>query len=136
MINIHQAFVDNEQNELILKTVKTYHSQRILTAPRHVASHLLETPDQWNYIIRLSPHNVTQRFKSTVEKEFDHSFRFHDLRHFFASVLLAENVPERYIMEMLGHSTPNMIRNVYGHIMSEKETAIKKQVSDAFAFLS
>jgi integrase len=39
-------------------------------------------------------------------------------------------------MEMLGHSTPNMIRNVYGHIMSEKETAIKKQVSDAFAFLS
>lgn len=133
IVDIHQAFVEDADGNIVLKTPKTYNSQRILNAPDHVADHLMEIPTSWEYIVKLKPNYVSMHFIRTVKKEFDHPFRFHDLRHYFTSVLLAENIPERYIMEMLGHSSPNMIRNVYGHIMQEKETEIKKQVSLSFS---
>lgn len=133
IIDIHQSFAEDADGNLVLKTPKTYNSQRVLHAPDHVSNHLMGIPASWEYIVKLKPNYITMHFIRTVKKEFDHPFRFHDLRHYFASVLLAENIPEKYIMEILGHSSPNMIRNVYGHIMKEKETEIKKQISSSFS---
>ncbi len=36
--------------------------------------------------------------------------RFHDLRHSAATILLAAGVPERVVMEILGHSTLAMVK--------------------------
>jgi integrase len=43
--------------------------------------------------------------------------RFHDLRHSCASLLKAQGVPDRVIMEILGHSTITTTMNVYTHVM-------------------
>jgi integrase len=53
------------------------------------------------------------------------SLRFHDLRHSAATLLLAQGVHPRYIMELLGHSSISLTMNTYGHILEEmkKETA-------------
>jgi integrase len=45
------------------------------------------------------------------------SLRFHDLRHSAASLLLAQGVHPRAIMELLGHSSITVTMNVYGHVM-------------------
>lgn len=131
-IDVHQAFVDDENNNIVLKTTKTYKSNRILIAPQYVAERLLETPNDWKYVVKLLPHNITQRFETVVRREFDHEFTFHDLRHYYASVLLAQNVPERYAMKLLGHSTPDMLRRVYGHIMADKEDEVVANVNTFF----
>lgn len=132
-IDVHQAFVDDEYNRIVLKTTKTYDSNRILTAPQYIADHLLDIPKGWEYIVKSHPHNITQTFKRVVDREFDKSFTFHNLRHYYASVLVAEGVPERYAMYLLGHSTPNMIRKVYGHIMSDKEDEISTNINSFFS---
>jgi len=43
--------------------------------------------------------------------------RFHDLRHTAASLLLAEGVHLRVIMELLGHSSISLTANTYSHVM-------------------
>lgn len=42
--------------------------------------------------------------------------RYHDLRHSAASLLIAEGVHPRLIMETLGHSQISVTMNLYGHV--------------------
>ena len=44
------------------------------------------------------------------------TFRFHDLRHSCASVLLAQGVPMKQIQEWLGHSDMSTTANIYSHL--------------------
>src|SRR5262249_43866993 len=43
--------------------------------------------------------------------------RFHDLRHSAASLLLAQGVPPRVVMEVLGHSQIGVTMNTYSHVV-------------------
>lgn len=43
--------------------------------------------------------------------------RFHDLRHTCASLLLAQNVHPRVVMEVLGHSQISLTMDTYSHVM-------------------
>ncbi|MEH0982052.1 tyrosine-type recombinase/integrase [Micromonospora sp. CPCC 205556] len=45
--------------------------------------------------------------------------RLHDLRHTAASVLLAQGVPARVVMEILGHSQISVTLNIYAHVAPE-----------------
>jgi len=45
--------------------------------------------------------------------------RLHDLRHTAASLLLAQNVPARVVMEILGHSQIALTMNTYSHVAPE-----------------
>lgn len=45
------------------------------------------------------------------------SVRFHDLRHCCASLLLAQGVQPRMVMEILGHSNIGITMNLYTHIL-------------------
>lgn len=42
--------------------------------------------------------------------------RLHDLRHAAATFLIAQGLPLRLVMEVLGHSTIALTANTYGHI--------------------
>ncbi len=53
--------------------------------------------------------------------------RFHDLRHSAASLLLAQGVPLRTIMEILGHSSIAMTANLYSHVLEN----LKRDAADA-----
>jgi integrase len=45
------------------------------------------------------------------------SIRFHDLRHTAATLLLAQGVDPRTIMETLGHSQISLTLNTYSHVL-------------------
>ena len=45
--------------------------------------------------------------------------RFHDLRHTYASLLLANGVPMKYVQHQLGHSSITMTMDLYTHLLSE-----------------
>ena len=55
--------------------------------------------------------------------------RFHDLRHTYAALLIAEGAHPRAIMERMGHSTINVTLGTYGHLFP----AIDAQLDDALA---
>lgn len=45
--------------------------------------------------------------------------RFHDLRHSAASLLLAQGVHPRVVMELLGHSDIRLTMNTYSHVIPQ-----------------
>ena len=47
--------------------------------------------------------------------------RFHSLRHTAASLLLAQGIHPRVVMEMLGHSTIALTMNTYSHVIPALE---------------
>jgi integrase len=55
--------------------------------------------------------------------------RFHDLRHTFASLLVAQGLNIVYVSRQLGHATPAFTLNVYSHLFDRAEHA--RRASDA-----
>lgn len=65
----------------------------------------------------IDPRNVTRHFRSVLRKAGLPAKRFHDLRHTCASLLLAQGVHARVVMEMLGHSQIQLTLDTYSHVV-------------------
>jgi integrase len=63
------------------------------------------------------PRNLFRSFKALLHKAGLPNVRFHDLRHSAASLLLAQGVPMRAVMELLGHSSISTTADIYSHVM-------------------
>ena len=51
--------------------------------------------------------------------------RFHDLRHTFASLLVAEGLNVVFASRQMGHSSPDITLKVYAHLWDQAEHAGK-----------
>jgi integrase len=65
----------------------------------------------------VEPRNLHRDFVRVLKVANVARIRFHDLRHSAASLLLAQGVPLRMIMEQLGHSSIALTANTYAHVM-------------------
>ena len=59
--------------------------------------------------------------------------RIHDLRHTYASMLLAEGVPIHFVQSMLGHESIQTTVNVYGHLTPGADKATVEAITRALA---
>jgi integrase len=55
--------------------------------------------------------------------------RFHDLRHTFASLLIAANVHPKRIQALMGHSTIRVTMDVYGHLMNDTDNEAANKIT-------
>lgn len=79
---------------------------------------------------------VSQVNRNLFKKALDRSglphFRFHDLRHYQASILHAMGVPDKYIMERGGWKTDSTLKNIYQHTMSDKRKEVEEGICELF----
>lgn len=65
-------------------------------------------------------HNMTKRrFKPALRRAGIEAIRFHDLRHTYASLLLAKGAPMKYVQSQLGHASITMTMDLYTHLLPE-----------------
>lgn len=71
-------------------------------------------------------------FAPVLEKA-DLKIRFHDLRHFFASMLIAQGESPKYVCDQMGHSSIQVTFDIYGHLFPQarREAADKIPAGDA-----
>jgi len=104
--------------ETILSALRS-HRSRQLEERLSLGSHWQETGLVFTSTIGtpLDHRNVVRKFHALLEKAKLPRFRFHDLRHSCASLLIAQGVPARTVMEILGHSQISLTMNTYAHVM-------------------
>lgn len=76
----------------------------------------------------LDPRNVVRHFKAALKRaQLPEATRFHDLRHSCATLLIAQGVHPRVIMEILGHSQIATTMNTYAHVLpaTQREATMK-----------
>ncbi|HAF10377.1 MAG TPA: site-specific integrase [Chloroflexi bacterium] len=71
-----------------------------------------------SHVISGSFHRVCRKAGVTYGTRDHSGLRFHDLRHSAASILLAQGIPARTVMEQLGHSQVALTLNRYTHVPS------------------
>lgn len=118
----------NEYGGWTLKGTKTTSSTRVLPLPGFLLDHIKALPE--GRLVTINPDNISNRF-ATLRERLGLSFRFHDLRHYYASLLLALGVPDKYAMQRMGHATPSMLKNVYQHLMQDKQDEITNTINQA-----
>jgi integrase len=59
--------------------------------------------------------------------------RFHDLRHFYASMLIAANLNPKVIQARLGHATITETMDTYGHLFPDAEDLGRGAIDATFA---
>ena len=69
---------------------------------------------------------IENYFKKAVRLLDKPEYSFHCLRHTYASYLIANEIPIKFVQEQLGHSDVMTTMKIYGHIMpSVREKAMK-----------
>jgi integrase len=102
--------------------VKAFRAQRARQAQDRLAAGISWQDNDLVFTNRngrpIEPIVLHRDYKALLTKaELPLTLRFHDLRHSAASLLLAQGVHPRAIMELLGHSSITVTMNVYGHVM-------------------
>jgi integrase len=69
----------------------------------------------------LGARNVYRSYQRLIVAAGLRHQRFHDLRHFCGSMLAARRVPERQVMEILGHADVRTTQNYYIHVRTEEQ---------------
>ncbi len=76
----------------------------------------------------LDPSTVTHNF-AKIAKRAGLYVRFHDLRHSYASLMLAAGVHAKIVSEALGHSTVAIMLDIYSHVTPGLQEAAAKQLN-------
>jgi integrase len=50
--------------------------------------------------------------------------RFHDMRHFYASMLIAQGESPKYIQDQLGHASITTTFDIYGHLINKSKPEV------------
>ena len=113
------------ENGAVIKEPKTKSGIRRIKISTELSDIILALPHDSDSeeIIRLYRSTINKKFVKICENINVPHFRIHDLRHFSASEALSLNVPNKYQMRRMGHKTENMLKNVYQHVMADKEDA-------------
>ncbi|HKY05769.1 MAG TPA: tyrosine-type recombinase/integrase, partial [Blastocatellia bacterium] len=134
------------QGRLILSEPKTKTSRRVLDLPESLIAKLRETRtrqleekllagSRWvetglvftsSIGTPVDPRHVKRRLDPLLKKAELPHYRVHDLRHFCASLLLAQGVPLKVVSEILGHSQISITADLYTHVLP----SVRKEAID------
>ncbi len=114
-IEIKQARVDGLDGA-VLKKPKSYSGFRSIPISAEIHDILISKADG-SRICSMTSTSISSAWgKFRAKHKIDAHCNFHALRHHFASRCLLLGIPQKYIAELMGHNSLNMIEKVYQHV--------------------
>lgn len=130
-LTVNKALVDAHDKGLILKATKNTSSTRVIELPQFVIDELPKS----GKLVHIVPRTLTRNFASAVKHLKLPHFRFHDLRHYSASIMHAIGVPDVYIMERGGWSSDKTLKAIYRNSLTDYQRKYTDMTNDYFSKL-
>lgn len=113
---VEQAAVLGADNEEHIKMPKSYAGYRNVPITKDLQQLLLSKCSENGRLCSQKGINICNNWvKFRHKNNLNPQLNFHALRHHFASKCLLLGIPQKYIAEMMGHNSLNMIEKVYQH---------------------
>lgn len=123
--------------------LKTEESKNPIPIPQNLCLELSVNHTRWGsetlvtneWGRAISPHRVEHYFREARSsvKGLPEGFRFHDLRHYFASLLIAQGLDVKVVQKSLRHSSAKTTLDTYGHMWPDKEETARAAVASVLA---
>lgn len=134
LFSLKWSDVDFDSNTLKVRGTKTISSNRIIPLTPHFKDRLLEMKKKavTDYLIEYKGQPIIScktTFTNTVKKAgIEYSVRLYDIRHLFASTILANGGDLKAVSKLLGHSNTKMTADIYYHeLKGEKALALTRK---------
>ena len=133
IVSVNKSMVIGPDKLWHIKQPKTYSSYRQVEFPSFVIERIKGIEGR---IIQATPAQITNRFTRAVYFAKLPHFRFHDLRHYSASIMHAIGVPDQYIMQRGGWQTDNVMKTVYRDVIDMESVKQNKKILKHFEKVS
>ena len=135
-IRIDEALAMKEEGyEFEFKAPKSKNGIRTIVAPDYLMELLRKYINMKGIIhaplFNMKPDYFSTRFREIVQQNNLSKVRFHDLRHYHASLLYKYNVPDLYASERLGHDIW-VLKRIYQHLGLEQKKEYDNKIKDIF----
>ena len=132
-ISIQRAKMCLNNGDIVREMNKTVESTRTNKLPPYLLALIKKVPHErdTDFIVPNSYESIRKKFK-TLMNENGYDITFHTLRHEFATTLNDLGVPSDYIQKLGGWSTDNIMKTVYTHTTSAKETQYQEMIDSYF----
>lgn len=126
-IHVHRNMVRDESKKWVLKSPKTYSSDRIIEAPAWLIGKIREKG-----LPETTPTAMSIAFGRMLKRNSLPHCRFHDLRHYSASYMHAKGIPTAYIMKRGGWNTETVLNAVYRHALDDRDRIETEKINSFF----
>ncbi|WP_302327695.1 site-specific integrase [Enterocloster lavalensis] len=133
LIDINKSMVMGPDRLWYTRQPKTFSSYRTVEFPDFVINKLSGIE---GHIIKSTPDQISNKFKKAVLRAGLPHFRFHDLRHYAASIMHAIGVPDLYILKRGGWASDNVMKTVYRNVIDMEADKQNKKILKHFKKVS
>lgn len=123
--------------------LKTEASQWPIPIAQDLALELNRVPAKWGSTTLVvgafgrpvSPYTIEEAFRRAREQVegLPEGFRLHDLRHYYASLLIAEGLDVKTVQRCLRHASGKVTLDTYGHMWPDKDESARAAVASILA---
>lgn len=120
--------------------LKTETSRTPVPIPQSLALELAAGADDRSWVVetllgeQVGPWQIDRAIRATrVAAGLPAVFRFHDLRHYYASLLIADGADVKVVQARLRHASATTTLNTYAHLWPDTEESTRATVGAAMA---
>lgn len=124
-LHIHRVMIETENGWIYKEVPKNETSNREIELPIKLVNEIKKQ----GYVIDTTPPMIVHELHKCQDQLGIPHFRFHDLRHYFASYLHSMKIPDIYIQEMGGWKSDYTMKKVYREAQEDKSKQMKKQAA-------
>lgn len=128
-ITVRKSMVKKPDNTWVIKQPKTYSGYRTISFPQFVIDKI---PDTKGRIFQSNPSQISDAFFHVLKKSGLPHFRFHDLRHYAASIMHAQGMPDQYIIDRGGWRTDTVMKTIYRTTLDDEKKKQNDRINKFF----
>lgn len=118
------------RNGIVQKGPKNLSSVRYILMPEFVIRKFDSVED--GPLVRMHPEDISKKFGKILKEAGIPKFRFHDLRHYTASIMHAIGIPDQYIMKRGGWKSDNILKKVYRNTIDAEDKKFNTKLNRHF----